>query len=233
MRLFALVYLRWALVTVFLSNDATAVVLTPAVYAATQRAGCGRCRICDLRLHRECSQFRPADLQSGEPRRLRAHLPTLWIWLASSPSRRCGHCITFIVLRLTQRTQLTEKSPGKIALPRWPWAAALPPAESGNRADSADRLAPRPAVGAAHLLRRRGHRLGLLALISREPPLAVSRTSPGACFPCSRVCSCSSRAWRARVSSLRSWPCLDVIGHASADDARGRRQQRRHCQQRD
>src|SRR5579871_3573243 len=37
-RLFSLVYGVGILVTVFLSNDATAVVLTPAVYAAVKRA---------------------------------------------------------------------------------------------------------------------------------------------------------------------------------------------------
>ena len=37
-RLFALVYAVGTIVTVFLSNDATAVVLTPAVYAATRAA---------------------------------------------------------------------------------------------------------------------------------------------------------------------------------------------------
>jgi len=37
-RLFGLIYLVGIAVTVFLSNDATAVVLTPAVYAAVQRA---------------------------------------------------------------------------------------------------------------------------------------------------------------------------------------------------
>lgn len=37
-RLFLLIYAVGTLVTVFLSNDATAVVLTPAVYAATRRA---------------------------------------------------------------------------------------------------------------------------------------------------------------------------------------------------
>ncbi len=37
-RLFALIYAVGILVTVFLSNDATAVVLTPAVYAAVKRA---------------------------------------------------------------------------------------------------------------------------------------------------------------------------------------------------
>jgi arsenical pump membrane protein len=38
LRLFALVYAAGTLVTIFLSNDATAVVLTPAVYAAIRRA---------------------------------------------------------------------------------------------------------------------------------------------------------------------------------------------------
>jgi arsenical pump membrane protein len=38
-RLFALVYIVGILVTAFLSNDATAVVLTPAVYAAARAAG--------------------------------------------------------------------------------------------------------------------------------------------------------------------------------------------------
>jgi arsenical pump membrane protein len=38
-RLYALVYCVGILVTVFLSNDATAVVLTPAVYAAVRKAG--------------------------------------------------------------------------------------------------------------------------------------------------------------------------------------------------
>ena len=38
-RLFLLVYLVGILVTVLLSNDATPIVLTPAVYAATRAAG--------------------------------------------------------------------------------------------------------------------------------------------------------------------------------------------------
>src|SRR5271168_2387852 len=38
-RLFLLIYLVGTAVTVFLSNDATAVVLTPAVYAVVKKAG--------------------------------------------------------------------------------------------------------------------------------------------------------------------------------------------------
>ena len=42
-RLFLLIYLAGTVVTVLLSNDATAIVLTPAVYAATRAAGPARC----------------------------------------------------------------------------------------------------------------------------------------------------------------------------------------------
>jgi len=45
-RLFLLVYAVGILVTVLLSNDATAIVLTPAVYAATRAAGASPCHIC-------------------------------------------------------------------------------------------------------------------------------------------------------------------------------------------
>jgi hypothetical protein len=45
-RLFLLVYGVGTLVTAFLSNDATAIVLTPAVYAATPRRGCDPCPTC-------------------------------------------------------------------------------------------------------------------------------------------------------------------------------------------
>ncbi|MGI4815072.1 MAG: SLC13 family permease [Janthinobacterium lividum] len=38
-RLFALIYAAAVIVTIFMSNDATAVVMTPAVYAASKRAG--------------------------------------------------------------------------------------------------------------------------------------------------------------------------------------------------
>lgn len=55
-RLFAIVYTVGTIVTIFLSNDATAVVLTPAVYAAALSVR--------LRVHRQRRELRPADLQS-------------------------------------------------------------------------------------------------------------------------------------------------------------------------
>jgi arsenical pump membrane protein len=45
-RLFLLIYGVGVVVTAFLSNDATAVVLTPAVYAAARAAKPSRCPIC-------------------------------------------------------------------------------------------------------------------------------------------------------------------------------------------
>ncbi len=72
-RLFALVYGVGIVVTVFLSNDATAVVLTPAVAAvAAGREGARAAALsAHLRLHRQCRELRAADLQPGEPGDLR------------------------------------------------------------------------------------------------------------------------------------------------------------------
>jgi arsenical pump membrane protein len=71
-RLFLIVYGVGTLVTIFLSNDATAVVLTPAVYAARDGGARGAAALSpDLRVHRQRRQFRAANLQSGEPRHFR------------------------------------------------------------------------------------------------------------------------------------------------------------------
>ena len=118
-RLFALIYLVGTLVTVFLSNDATAVVLTPAVYAATQRAG-----VRPLPYLLICAFIANAAsfvLPISNPANLvvyGAHLPTLWRWLGqfTIPSI-AAIALTFIVLRFTQRTELTAEVSGKIALP--------------------------------------------------------------------------------------------------------------------
>ena len=66
-RLFAIVYAVGTLVTIFLSNDATAVVLTPAVLAALKKAQAETPSLpAHLRIHSECSQLRPSDFQPGE-----------------------------------------------------------------------------------------------------------------------------------------------------------------------
>ena len=73
-RLFLLIYVVGTIVTVLLSNDATAVVLTPAVYAATRAAKVEAAALSvHLRLHRQCGELRAADFQSGQSRRIRQH----------------------------------------------------------------------------------------------------------------------------------------------------------------
>jgi arsenical pump membrane protein len=70
-RLFLLIYLVGTLVTIFLSNDATAVVLTPAVYAAVKKADTKALPyllICAFIA--KCGELRAADLESRESRRL-------------------------------------------------------------------------------------------------------------------------------------------------------------------
>jgi arsenical pump membrane protein len=118
-RLFALIYLVGTLVTVFLSNDATAVVLTPAVYAATQRAGAR-----PLPYLLICAFIANAAsfvLPISNPANLvvyGAHLPSLWTWLGqfAVPSI-AAIVVTFIALRFTQRTELTAEVSGKVVLP--------------------------------------------------------------------------------------------------------------------
>jgi arsenical pump membrane protein len=118
-RLFVLVYLVGTVVTVFLSNDATAVVLTPAVYAATQRAGAR-----PLPYLLICAFIANAAsfvLPISNPANLvvfGARMPTLSMWLREfgAPSL-CSIMLTFIVLRFTQRSALAGEIPHVTELP--------------------------------------------------------------------------------------------------------------------
>jgi arsenical pump membrane protein len=107
-RLFSLVYLVGIVVTVFLSNDATAVVLTPAVYAAVQRA-----RTKALPYLLICAFIANAAsfvLPISNPANLVVYgknLPPLLPWLRTFllPSI-CSIVVTYLALRWTQRKEL-------------------------------------------------------------------------------------------------------------------------------
>lgn len=107
-RLFALVYAVGALVTVFLSNDATAVVLTPAVYAAAKAA-----RAAPLPHLFACAFIANAAsfvLPISNPANLvmfGRHMPELARWLAlfAAPSL-AAILVTFAALRWSQRRAL-------------------------------------------------------------------------------------------------------------------------------
>lgn len=110
-RMFLLVYLVGTVVTVFLSNDATAVVLTPAVYAAVQKA-----RAKPLPYLFVCAFIANAAsfvLPIANPANLVVYgkqLPPLLPWLRTFlvPSV-LSIATTFLVLRWTQREELEGK----------------------------------------------------------------------------------------------------------------------------
>ena len=118
-RLFALVYLVGIIVTALLSNDATAVVLTPAVYAAATKA-----RTNPLPYLLICAFIANAAsflLPISNPANLvvfASHLPPLPAWLADflGPSV-AAIVVTFFVLRATQRAALGEAFAISVPLP--------------------------------------------------------------------------------------------------------------------
>jgi arsenical pump membrane protein len=108
-RLFGLVYLVGTIVTIFLSNDATAVVLTPAVYAAAKQADAKPLPYLFI-----CAMIANAAsfvLPISNPANLvvyGAHMPSLAIWLAQfGLASVVSIAVTFLVLRFTQRAELT------------------------------------------------------------------------------------------------------------------------------
>src|SRR5947209_16759515 len=109
-RLFALVYVVGIVVTTFLSNDATAVVLTPAVYAAARAA-----RADPLPYLYICAFIANAAsfvLPISNPANLvvfDGHMPPLLQWLArfGLPSL-VSIAATYVILRWAQRKHLRQ-----------------------------------------------------------------------------------------------------------------------------
>ena len=114
------------LVTIFLSNDATAVVLTPAVYAAATAA-----RVEPLPYLLICAFIANAAsfvLPISNPANLvifGAHMPPLATWLAhfTLPSI-AAIVVTYVALHFTQRRALDQRIAEKVARRRrCRWAA--------------------------------------------------------------------------------------------------------------
>lgn len=111
-RLFLLVYIVGVLVTALLSNDATAIVLTPAVCAATRAAG-----VKPLPYLLACAFIANAAsfvLPISNPANLvvfGGRMPHLFEWLRqfTLPSV-AAIIVTYVVLRLTLRSALREES---------------------------------------------------------------------------------------------------------------------------
>ena len=119
-RLFMLVYGVGILVTVFLSNDATAVVLTPAVYAAARQA-----RAHPLPYLFVCAFIANAAsfvLPISNPANLvvyGAHMPPLLNWLRQFGIASAFSIVaTFLLLRFTQGGALAGTIERHVQLPR-------------------------------------------------------------------------------------------------------------------
>jgi arsenical pump membrane protein len=111
-RLFTLIYLVAVVVTTLLSNDATAVVLTPAVYAAARAAGAK-----PLPLLLICAFVANAAsfvLPISNPANLvvfGAHMPKLTDWLGQFFLPSClAIAATYAAMRLTQRRVLRTET---------------------------------------------------------------------------------------------------------------------------
>jgi arsenical pump membrane protein len=120
-RLFLQVYLVGTAVTVVLSNDATAIVLTPAVYAATRAAGAAPmpylfvCAFIANAASFVLPISNPANLVVFDER-----MPHLAEWLRqfALPSM-ASIVVTYVVLRLTQHRALkTEKIERRVPHPK-------------------------------------------------------------------------------------------------------------------
>jgi arsenical pump membrane protein len=119
-RLFTLVYLVGVLVTVFLSNDATAVVLTPAV-AAVARAARAAEPLPYLLICATVANAASFVLPISNPANLviyASHMPPLLDWLPryALPSL-LAIGTTYAVLRLTQRTALRGSIADDVHMP--------------------------------------------------------------------------------------------------------------------
>ncbi len=119
-RLFLMIYGVGVLVTAFLSNDATAVVLTPAVYAVAKKA-----KVEPLPFLFACAFVANAAgfiLPISNPANLvlyGGHLPPLGQWLArfALPSA-VSIAATFFVLRWLERDRLTGVCAGEVDRPQ-------------------------------------------------------------------------------------------------------------------
>jgi arsenical pump membrane protein len=126
--LFALVYTAGVVVTVFLSNDATAVVLTPAVFAAARRA-----RTEPLPHLFACAMVANAAsfvLPISNPANLvlyASHPPPLGAWLGGfALASALSIAATYAVLRWTERSALAgvcERAVPQPRLTRGAWVA--------------------------------------------------------------------------------------------------------------
>jgi arsenical pump membrane protein len=120
-RLFTLIYIVGTVVTVFLSNDATAVVLTPAV-AAAMRSAKAQHPMPYLYICAFIANAASFVLPISNPANLVLYgkgIPSLFEWLpAYALPSSAAILVTYVMLRWTQRSALSQSIASEIELPR-------------------------------------------------------------------------------------------------------------------
>jgi hypothetical protein len=152
-RLFTTVYAVGTVVTIFMSNDVTAVVLTPAILVAVRKAkDRSPSPSVRLRVHRKCRVFRAADLEPRQPRRLSGGDALPW--------------------PLARRVRASERRLDRDDL-RGP-SLRLPPGALASTAvtagDSVDVQGDQSVAGPVQLVERATISRGGTVLTSAEPP---------------------------------------------------------------
>ena len=122
-RLFLLTYIVGTVVTIFLSNDATAVVLTPAVAAAVKTAD-SKQPLPYLLICAFVANAASFVLPISNPANLviyASHMPPLLLWLPrySLPSA-LSIIVTYLLLRWTQRGALRQSLTKNVPVPALP-----------------------------------------------------------------------------------------------------------------
>jgi arsenical pump membrane protein len=119
-RLFSLIFVLGTLVTVFLSNDATAVVLTPAV-AAVAKAAEAKEPLPYLLICAFVANAASFVLPISNPANLviyGSHMPPLLKWLPTYALPSLLSIVaTYLILRLTQRKRLAQQISADIEVP--------------------------------------------------------------------------------------------------------------------
>ncbi|HXX52231.1 MAG TPA: arsenic transporter [Xanthobacteraceae bacterium] len=120
LRLFALIFGVGIVVTAFLSNDATAVVLTPAVAAVAKAAGAAK-PLPYLLICAFVANAASFILPISNPANLviyGSHMPRLLQWLPRYlPASVLAIAATYVALRFSQRKHLRETLATRIAVP--------------------------------------------------------------------------------------------------------------------
>ena len=219
-RLFTLVYLVGTIVTVFLSNDATAVVLTPAV-AAVARTAKAENPLPYLLICAFIANAASFVLPISNPANLviyGSHLPTLLQWLPryALPSL-VSIATTYAVLRLTQRRALRQMIADGTRVPTLSTSGRV---AAGGVALTAVALMTASTLdwqlGLPTFVAGLATTATVLLLEARRALARFCRASPGACCRWSPACSCWSRRSTAPVSS-------DCWAGSCATPSRGRR----------